>query len=136
MHVRTRVPLFFSLFFFLLSGQVKLSRSNCRVSAPQGKDYFIMKPTHMLVRGWCGCQIGIMPKGIGLSRCMKCGNKGVTAIIYKYIAQHASKCVVLGESLLAYSNKSDVHRHVGERLTHREKCQIFQAHAQLGRLSW
>ena len=46
-----QIPIFLpSLFFFFsLSGRVKLSGSIRRVSAPQGKDYFIMKPTHMLV---------------------------------------------------------------------------------------
>lgn len=47
--VCARFPFSFFLFFFSLSGRVKLSGSICRVSAPQGKDYFIMKPTHMLV---------------------------------------------------------------------------------------
>lgn len=56
----------FSLFFFSsFFRRVKLSGSSCRVSAPQGKDYFIMKPTHMLVLLLVWLPNGLTLKGAG-----------------------------------------------------------------------
>lgn len=68
-------PIFFSLF---LSGQVKLSGSSCRVSAPQGKDYFIMKPTHMLVLLLVWLPNGPAPKGARSLEVHSVGNTGRT----------------------------------------------------------
>lgn len=63
----------FPFFFPSLSGQVKLSGSICRVSAPQGKDYFIMSPRTCWSFCWCDCQMDRCQKGLGLLRCTKCG---------------------------------------------------------------
>lgn len=47
-----------------LQGKVKLpgSKYSCGVSAPQGKDYFMMKPTHMLVLLLAWLPNGAVPK--------------------------------------------------------------------------
>lgn len=66
------VPPFF-LFSFFFPGQVKLSGSICRVSAPQGKDYFIMNPRTCWSFCWCVCQKDTCQKGQSLWRCLKCG---------------------------------------------------------------
>lgn len=76
------------------SGQVKLSGSICRVSAPEGKDYFIMSPRTCWSFCWCHCQMDRCQKGLGVLRCMKCGKhrenregKGrVWAISVRFIA--------------------------------------------------
>lgn len=83
----------FPCFFPSFSGQVKLSGSICRVSAPQGKDYFIMGPRTCWSFCWCDCQMDGCQKGLGLLKCTKCGKhrenrktERVSAINCKFIA--------------------------------------------------
>ncbi|TNN55507.1 hypothetical protein EYF80_034249 [Liparis tanakae] len=44
------------------SETAKYTKYSCGVSAPQGKDYFMMKPTHMLVLLLASLPNGAVPK--------------------------------------------------------------------------
>lgn len=131
-------------FFHFLLGQVKLWRSSCTVSAPQGKDYFIMKPTHMLVLVLVWQSNGPMPKGARSlevhevwetpgKRRAKQGVWAISCIVYCIIEKQAYE----GRCWMYEIKKRCVRACgviIGKHLNHREKYWIFQAHAQL--MSW
>lgn len=127
--------------FFSLSGQVKLSGSSCRVSAPQGKDYFIMKPTHMLVLLLLWQPNGWAPKGArslkvrevwetlgGMRKKKRECVQSPLNVLHKRKAnlEWWGKLLEI-KGRCAWACSVVVRKH----LTHREKRQNYQAHAQL-----
>lgn len=89
---------------------------------------------------WLDCQMDGCQKGLGLSRCKKCGkHRGLETRITGESVSNFFYCITVkrhtNERCRSDDRERDVHGHAARRrgekhLTVREKSQISQAHAQ------